>query len=383
MANEEQLSILKQGVEAWNRWREDNPAIKIDLLRADIGQAMLEGADLWLANLMGANLFYAELSRANLIEANLMRANLIGANLREANLVSAKFTGAHLANVDLAEADLRDAQLVGADLTEADLTGANLTRADLWGANLRRANLKRANLLESKIGATEFGNIDLSDSLGLEKASHSAPSTIGTDTIKLSRGKIPLEFLRGCGLSDWEIEHAELYIPDLSNERVNEILYKMYELRAAQAIQFSPLFVPYSHADSEFVDKIGDCLTDTGIRYWRDIHAMISGRIEKQIDRAIELNPTVLLILSKHSLKSDWVEHEVRKARKLEKKLRRDVLCPVALDNSWKEKNSWPGRIMEQVTEYNILDFSEWQDDSKFKSMFRKLIDGLELFYKG
>lgn len=31
MANEEQLSILKQGVEVWNKWRVKNLAIHIDL----------------------------------------------------------------------------------------------------------------------------------------------------------------------------------------------------------------------------------------------------------------------------------------------------------------------------------------------------------------
>jgi hypothetical protein len=38
---------------------------------------------------------------------------------------------------------------------------------------------------------------------------------------------------------------------------------------------------------------------------------------------------------------------------------------------------------MEQIMEYNILDFSDWKDDSKFEDMFRKLIDRLGLFYKG
>jgi len=133
---------------------------------------------------------------------------------------------------------------------------------------------------------------------------------------------------------------------------------------------------------SEFVDKVGNSLRDKGIRYWRDIHDMKAGRIEKQIDQAIRQNPTVLVVLSSHSLSSDWVEHEVRAARASEKEMGRDVLCPVALDDSWKA-SPWPKRIMEQVMAYNILDFSEWQDDSKFDAMFRKLIDGLELFYKG
>jgi hypothetical protein len=183
-------------------------------------------------------------------------------------------------------------------------------------------------------------------------------------------------------LSDLEIEQVKLYEPNLSNEEINNIQYKIYDLRATQALQIYPLFISYSHADRGFVDKMGNSLTERGIRYWLDIHDMKAGRMEKQIDRAIRQNPTVLLVLSEHSLNSDWVEHEVRTARGLEKEMGRDVLCPVALDDSWKSSR-WPKRIMEQIMEYNILDFSAWEDNSKFDSMFRKLIDGLELFYKG
>ena len=103
--------------------------------------------------------------------------------------------------------------------------------------------------------------------------------------------------------------------------------------------------------------------------------------METQIDRAIRQNPTVLLILSKNSMNSDWVQHEVRKARDLEKELGRDALCPIALDDSWNSSH-WPQRVMEQVMEYNILDFSEWEEDGKFVHTFNKLIEGLGLFYK-
>ena len=174
----------------------------------------------------------------------------------------------------------------------------------------------------------------------------------------------------------------KIYNPDLNNEARNKILYKIYDLTAQQALQISPLFISYSHGDGAFVDKLESKLNEKGIRFWRDTHEMRAGRIETQIDRAISQNRTVLLILSEHSLSSDWVEHEVRMARSLEKEMARDVLCPVALGDSWKE-SKWPKRVMEQIMEYNILDFSEWEDDSKFEGMFRKLIDGLELFYKG
>ena len=36
MANEEQLSILKQDFDFWNRWRENNPGVEIDLHAADL-----------------------------------------------------------------------------------------------------------------------------------------------------------------------------------------------------------------------------------------------------------------------------------------------------------------------------------------------------------
>ena len=316
MANQEQLEILRQGVDAWNKWRASNTMVQIDLGGADLHESDFNGV-----NLSGANLLYANLSSTNLIRANLKWAILIETNLNLSNL-------------------------------------ENIT-----------------------IGYTRFGNTALTETFGLERVIHDGPSYIDTHTLQLSKGKLPEVFLRGCGLSDWEIESAKLYNPDLTNEEIVKIQYRMFDLRATQALQISPLFISYSHADTAFVDKIDSSLTKKGVRFWRDIHDATAGRLETQIDRAIRQNPTVLLILSKNSIKSDWVEHEVRKARELEKELGRDALCPVALDDGWKS-SPWPKRVMEQIKEYNILDFSGWQNKSTFDSKFAKLLSGLEIFYK-
>ncbi len=341
MANAEQLSILKQGAKIWNNWRKANPRTEIDL---------------WDANLSGV-----DLNDTNLAHVNLIEADLSGASLIKTRLVSA---------------DLWNVDLSGANLTGADLTVAELERAELRGANLVDSNFEKA-----KLGFMSFTYVDLSGAIGLDSVIHTGPSTLGTNTIVLSKGRIPEAFLRGCGMSDWEVETVKLYNPDLANEEIIKIQYKIYDLRATQSIQISPLFISYSHADSSFVDKLDNYLNKKGVRFWRDVHHATAGRLETQIDRAMRINPTVLLILSEDSLQSDWVEHEVRTARALEKEMKRDVLCPVALDDSWK-KSPWSKRIMEQVMEYNILDFSSWKDDDKFGNIFNKLIDGLELFYK-
>ena len=40
------------------------------------------------------------------------------------------------------------------------------------------------------------------------------------------------------------------------------------------------------------------------------------------------------------------------------------------------------GRKGGQIMEYNILDFSNWKDESEFTRKFAKLVEGLDLFYK-
>src|SRR5207248_161129 len=66
MADQEHLDILKQGVEVWNKWRQEHPDIQ-----ADLRKAHLEGANLIGAHLEGADLEYAHLEGAELSGAHL------------------------------------------------------------------------------------------------------------------------------------------------------------------------------------------------------------------------------------------------------------------------------------------------------------------------
>jgi uncharacterized protein YjbI with pentapeptide repeats len=71
MADQSQLNILLQGVEAWNEWREHNPSADLDLTGT-----RLNGANLRRANLSGVDFYQTHLRRANLAGADLSGTNL-------------------------------------------------------------------------------------------------------------------------------------------------------------------------------------------------------------------------------------------------------------------------------------------------------------------
>ncbi len=226
MANQEHLDRLKD-IEAWNKWRAENPEIKPDLSEADLCGADLSGADLCGADLSGAILSkaclsWANLSKADLISANLSkailnRANLskaiLGvANLSKANLNEANLRRAFLYKADLIEADLRKADLRKADLRKADLSNVNLERASLKGVNLEAANLKGVNLREINLSESDLSGADLRGAFlfrtNLIKSDLRRADLSGADLsyAKLNKCSISGATLYGANTYKWEIK---------------------------------------------------------------------------------------------------------------------------------------------------------------------------------
>jgi uncharacterized protein YjbI with pentapeptide repeats len=351
-----------------------------DLDEADLDEANLRRADLTGAKMTGARLVNANLGRAKLVDAKLIRANLIGAELSEANLrgvcliesqlVDARLFGAKLSHANLEyvklidtnlrTADLRDANLSradlsGADMRDANLRGANLRGAELSFANLTEANLSKANLSGAVLYETVLANIDLTDVTDLETCRHSGPSVIDFRTLKKSH-PLPLKFLRGVGLPDNVIE----YLPSLLN----------------QPIQYYQCFISYSSKDDEFARRIHADLQGKGVRCWFAPHDLpIGGRMLDEIDAAIRLRDKVLLILSEHSIGSDWVENEVKTAYEEERRRKQTMLFPVRLDDAvMGTKEPWAAMLR---ADRNIGDFRQWKDHDSYQKVFKRVLRDL------
>ena len=404
MANQEHLDILKRGEEVWNQWRKEHADIQPNLSRANLRgtifigvnlggtdlrdailfrasflranladvtlsgaslyEADLKGATLSGANLYGADLKGATLSGASLSNGNLADATLSGANLYGADLKGATLSGASLSNANLSEAKLKEvnfwrANLSGANLNRANLSGANLSGADLSGANLSGADLSGANLDKAEVAWTLFTDMDLSKVEGLETVQHHGPSSIGIDTIIRSQGKIPDIFLRNAGIPNSIIE----IIPSL--------------VGSLKPIDFYSCFISCSSKDQSFAERLYADLQSKGVRCWFAPEDMkIGDKIRPRSDESIRVYDKLLLVLSKHSVGSEWVEYEVETALAKERKGKNTVLLPIRLDNTVMEcTTAWAAHI--QNTRH-IRDFIRWKNHDDYQKAFSRLFRDLK-----
>ncbi len=209
MANQEHLDILKQGVEAWNQWREEHTDIKPDLREA---------------NLNGTVLINADLRGAILIRVSLKGTDLRGARFREANLSLADLSSAILQGADLKGAQLSMTTLKDADLRGADLRGADLTLANLSNATLFRATLGKAILSGATLSNADLGNADLSYATLLGATLSNAH--LRATTIREAD-------LQGVDLSEVNLYHADLQGADLSEANLSNANLSAVNLNGA------------------------------------------------------------------------------------------------------------------------------------------------------
>jgi uncharacterized protein YjbI with pentapeptide repeats len=391
LANPAHLGMLRQGVEAWNRWRVLEHFVRPDLSDADLHGAHLAGANLSDANLQRADLHAADLARADLARANLSQANLAeahlggadfqGANLRDtdlyrADLVSARLhevnlseahlhgadlTGAQMSRARLTGADLHDSTLKDADLSGADLRGAALGQADLRGAILVQADLIKADfqgvdLSNAQLGWTLLGDVDLGSAKGLESVSHLGPSTVGIDTVYRSECRIPESFLRGAGVPEGLIT----YVCSLSG----------------QTARVESHFISYSEADRPFAERLQADLRRNGIPCWlspRQTESQDTAR--SRLTDSARVYDRLLLVLSEHSIASDWLEQEVTSALSKEHGTAQRVLFPVRVDDAATDR----GPVRNMVSQRHVADFRGWEQETVYQGALSQLLAHLEV----
>lgn len=140
---------------------------------------------------------------------------------------------------------------------------------------------------------------------------------------------------------------------------------------------FNSCFISYSHADQGFARRLYSSLQARGILCWLDEHELKPGdRILNVINDAIRVHDKILLCCSETSLKSWWVNDEIRKAQERERRDGRDIIIPLMLDGYL--LNEWENGLAADLRSRLAADFRGWENDSAmFECEFERVIEAL------
>ena len=101
-----------------------------------------------------------------------------------------------------------------------------------------------------------------------------------------------------------------------------------------------------------------------------------AAKIRPSIDESIRLHEKLLLILSQHSVASQWIEHEVERALARERKVDKVILFPIRLDQTVMDsEEGWPALNRNTC---NIGDFTRWKRHDAYQKAFARLLRVLQ-----
>jgi hypothetical protein len=337
MAEYVALKMVTRGVEAWNRWRRENPSMKPDL--SGVG-----------FNTSSCNLH----------------------DFRNANLSDVSFRGAEIWSADLSGCNLDRSAFDETDLYFVDLIGASLRNASLADTRLRNVDLDGADVSGTHFGRTEIHGVDLSAVRGLAETVHSGVSMIDTVTMEAT----------ACGL---QVSMANLKAVEEFYRRagVAEDLIIYFRTRIGKVTGDLHAFISYSHSDQAFARGLYQELQAAGIRCWLDEHELLPGDdIYEAVNDGIRRGDAILLCCSRKALTSWWVDREINAAFEKEQALSRTlgskalVLIPLDLDGFIFELEG--GKASELRSRF-IADFTNWPSDAdKFRATTARLVRSLE-----
>jgi uncharacterized protein YjbI with pentapeptide repeats len=388
MANPEHLAVLKQGAAAWGEYREKrrlevfsdqnrrdswddvkagHKELGGDFRNADLRDAklsdfVLEYADFSGAMLDGASFFKADLICATFSQASLRGAVLTGGLLVEADLTDAILNKAIIQGADLTEANLRDARLVGSNLAYSNLEGALLDGADLRGSDLTYCRIGAvsavgANFARAQMGRSVLANCDLRKAIGLDRVKHTAPSTVGIDTILRSTRSLSRKFLLAAGIPRKFLSQV---LPSVS-----------------RGIRFFSCFLSHSTKDMLFVSKLYRDLRAKGVQAWFfPESAKLGRRVWSEIEIGLRSHDKVVVVCSKNSLNSGPVLREIERALNREDKEKAEVLFPIRIDNYLFDGWSHPRKT--DIVDRVVGDFTGWKrDEARYRKSLTRLVKAL------
>ena len=306
------------------------------------------------------------------------RAVLSNFDLSHKNIIARDLSGAILTNSLLNKTNLRRTTLDGANLTNASFCGANLYRV-----NFNRAQVNNTDLTGAKSKCTIYTCIDLCGFKCIDKIEHQAPSSVGVDTLEITRSSFQKRYRRSSHKQTEICEQIRMFLKQCGIEE--DLLKVFWDTSQEHFAKYHTVFISYSSRDRAFADKLYYSLQESSVRCWyAPVDLRVGNIIDSEIFDAIRSCDKLIIICSKNSLKSPWVEREIKTALRKEELMKRDsdeqlnILIPVLLD---KTVFDWESLYREDILKRLYCDFSEWEnDEAEFNAKLEELLRALMPF---
>lgn len=359
---------------------------KTDYAKMDLRRKIFQGEELNSADFTEADLRYAQfLPGLGFFEENLGGdpAGCMHSLVREVEEEGGAYNVVEQGG-NKVPCGLPDVFVVrGQRSSDVSLRGAKFEYADLRSAVIVGAHMTGASLRGAKFGGTVI-DTDLSEVVGLNDVEHTGPSYLSLRAIRSLGNPLPVEFLKGCGLSDLEVTSAKLHYSALTNEQITDILYELFSIHNSKPIKYYSVFISYSHSDKEFAERLYEELQRKGIRCWYDEHSMKAGDdIYEAIDAGIKASDKILLCCSRSSLTSWWVDSEINRVFAKERKRMRDLekkdfsLIPLDLDG-YMFSEEWQNAKKADLHTRRAANFNNWCSvPESFDQGIGEIIDAL------
>jgi len=126
------------------------------------------------------------------------------------------------------------------------------------------------------------------------------------------------------------------------------------------------IFLCHSSKDKFFVRELAAKLRDVGVRVWLDeAEIKIGDSLTQKIGQAIDEMDYFGVVLSRHSIASEWVQRELQVAMQRELKERRVIVLPLLL-----EPVELPAFLRDKL-------YADFTTPERFNETFPKLLEAL------
>lgn len=150
------------------------------------------------------------------------------------------------------------------------------------------------------------------------------------------------------------------------------------------APRFHTVFISHSYHDFDFAVRLDTALRAKGIKTWFSHNDLDVGtKIHEGVFSAIDSFDRVIVVLSVHSMKSQWVKTELHRAFQRQRKEGRNVLFPVSIVpfsalQAWSSFDPDSGKdLAVEIREYLVPVLSDPTSESEFNRFVDAIVKGL------